>query len=93
MSLELLLLISMFIAIPLILFLFMWFNKKKINEITRQFFWFTCKQYKPKTVLDMELKEILFYSCVLVFFVGYGSFKYYKKKYESFSNDQSYEQK
>jgi len=41
----------------------------------------------------MELKEILFYGCVLVFIVGYGSFKYYQKKYESFMNDQSYEEK
>ena len=37
----------------------------------------------------MELKEILFYSSVLFIVVGYGSFKYYENKYESFTNDQS----
>ena len=37
----------------------------------------------------MEFKEILFYSSVLVFTVGYISFKYYEKKYESFTKDQS----
>jgi len=36
----------------------------------------------------MEFKEILFYSSVLVFTVGYLSFKYYEKKYESFTKDQ-----
>ena len=37
----------------------------------------------------MEFKEILFSSSVLVFTVGYISFKYYEKKYESFRKDQS----
>jgi len=36
----------------------------------------------------MDLKEIMFYSSVLVFTVGYLSFKYYEKKYESFTKDQ-----
>ena len=46
-----------------------------------------------KLVWNMEFKEILFYSSVLVFTVGYISFKYYEKKYESFTKDQSDEKK
>ena len=40
----------------------------------------------------MDLKEIMFYSSVLVFTVGYLSFKYYEKKYESFTKNQSDEE-
>lgn len=35
----------------------------------------------------MDLREILFYGSLLVVIVGYCSFKYYEKKYESFKDD------
>ena len=40
----------------------------------------------------MDLREILFYGSLLVVIVGYGSFKYHEKKYESFKNDLSDEE-
>lgn len=40
----------------------------------------------------MDFREMLFYSSLLVVIVGYGSFKYYEKKYESFKNDLSDEE-